>query len=270
MQRIFPGAGRRKIFAAAAIVLASAALLLGPVFAQRQYSERQLLLRDLAMNRRPPEGTEFIFARVEFNSGYGGYGPFAGGWWHDYPVGEEHILAVAHEATMMNVTDKSYVIVRLDSDEIFQYPFLYFSEVGDMVLTDQEVRNFREYLNRGGFAMVDDFDNIELLNWFQDQMRRVFPDRNFVKLSVDNPIFHTFYDIPTLNMEPPAKGRRRPGERPTFYGYYDDQGRLCMIINHNNDLGDFWEWIDQPMYPLQPSTEALRFGVDYLIYSMTH
>ena len=57
---------------------------------------------------------------------------------------------------------------------------------------------------------------------------------------------------------------------PKFYGYFDERGRLYMIINHNNDIGDFWEWIDQPMYPLEPSTEALRFGINYLIFSLTH
>jgi len=60
------------------------------------------------------------------------------------------------------------------------------------------------------------------------------------------------------------------GDRPRFYGYFDERERLSMIINHNNDIGDFWEWIDQPRFPLQPSTEALRFGVNYFLYSLTH
>lgn len=263
---------RRYAYAAALVLLLVGGILLGPASAQRQYLEGQLLLRDLQTHRRPPEGTEFIFARVWYNTvaSSRGYLYLGEGWSHDYPVGEEHILKLASEATSINLNEMSYVIVRLDSEEIFRYPFLYFSEVGEMNLDEREAANLREYLNRGGFAMVDDFDNRELLDWFQGQMRKVFPDRSFVELTVDDPIFHTFYDMPTLDVEPPAKGRRRPGERPHFYGYYDDHGRLCMIINHNNDLGDFWEWIDQPMYPLAPSTEALRFGIDYLVYSLSH
>ncbi len=114
--------------------------------------------------------------------------------------------------------------------------------------------------------MVDDFDSQYSLDWFASQMKMVFPGRDFVRLTLDHPIFHTFYEIPTLNVQAPYQ---YSGD-PTFYGYFDDNGRLCMIINHNNDIGDFWEWIDQPVYPLEPSTVALRFGINYFIYSLTH
>ena len=245
----------------------TAAILLGPVLAQRQYSERQLLIHDLSTNRQPPDGTEFVFARVRYNTGPR-YRYFGGtGWAHDYPVAEEHILQIADEATTINLNNMSYVIVDLESPELFKYPFIYFSEVGEMDMTDSEASNLREYLNRGGFAMVDDFDRQVLLNWFQRQMQKVFPDRPFVEMKIEHPIFSTFYDIKTLDVESANSPR---GEIAKFYGYYDDQGRLCMIINHNNDLGDYWEWIDQSVYPLAPSTEALRFGINYILYAMTH
>lgn len=230
--------------------------------AQRRFAQFGSLMDDFDAKRNLDE-TELIFARVQYNA-------YGSGWAHDYPAAEEHILDLANEATRINTHEQAYVIVQLDSEEIFLYPMLYFSEVGEMELTEREVVNLREYFNRGGFAIVDDFDNQELLDWFQEQMRLVFPQRSFEKLTIDNPIFHTFYEIPTLDVEPPAKGRRRRGEKPTFYGYFDESGRLCMIINHNNDIGDFWEWIGQPRYPLGPSTEALRFGINYLIYSMSH
>ena len=239
----------------------------GFLSAQRIQQEVQRLWHDLETNRRPPDNTEFIFARVQFNNGSRGYGfRWLPGWAHDYPDAEEHILQIANEATGINLNKQSYVIVRLDSDEIFQYPFLYFSEVGEMNLTEQEVKNFREYLNRGGFAMVDDFDGQAQLEWFLSQMKMAFPNRDFVEMSVDHPLFHTFYEIKSLEVEPPYQ----VPTLPKFYGYFDERGRLCMIINHNNDIGDFWEWIDQPMYPLGPSTEALRFGINYFLYAFTH
>ena len=214
-----------------------------------------------------PKGTEFIFARVWFSGGRG-VRFFRGqeGWAHDYPDAEEHILQIADEATGINLHKMSYVIVRLDSEELFRYPFAYFSEVGEMNMTEREVEILREYLNRGGFAMIDDFDSQASLEWFASQMKMVFPDRDFIELTIDHPIFHTFYEIPTLDVEPPFQY----ASDPKFYGYLDDNGRLSMIINHNNDIGDFWEWIDQPVYPLEPSTEALRFGINYFIYSLTH
>ena len=259
---------RKQVFIAVAVTII-AVFFVARGTAQRQFLEIQRLWHDLETNRRPPEGTEFIFARIRYTGGARGrIGGFRGleGWAHDYPEAEEHILQVANEATGMNVTKESYVIVNLDSEEIFKYPFIYFSEVGEMNMTEREVANLREYFNRGGFAMVDDFDGQYGLDWFAGQMRMVFPDRNFVELTADHPTFHTFYEIPTLEVTAPY-GQEGP---PKFYGYFDQRGRLCMIINHNNDIGDFWEWIDQPMYPLEPSTEALRFGINYFLYSMTH
>lgn len=234
--------------------------------------EIQRLFRDLENNRRPPADTEFIFARIRFNGRYsrmsmGGF-MFGGleGWAHDYPDAEEHILQVASEATNINLRKESYVIVNLDNPEVFKYPFIYFSEVGEMNLTEAESAILREYFTRGGFAMVDDFDGQGQLDWFLTNMKRVFPGRDFVEMTIDHPLFHTFYELPTLNVIPPYEA----AAPPKFYGYFDERGRLCMIINLNHDLGDFWEWIDQPVYPLPPSTEALRFGINYFLFSLTH
>ena len=258
---------KRLAILSAAAALAIAGLCLAPALAQRQALGRMQLRNDMESGRRPPENTEFVFARVRY--GTGGRGFYRGdGWAHDYPDAEEHILQVASEATGINLHKMSYVIVDLESEEIFKYPFLYFSEVGEMGLSEEEVENFREYLNRGGFAMIDDFDSQYHLEHFLREMKRLFPDRDFPELTIEHPIFHTFYEIPTLAIDPPYNSR--DGGRPTFYGYYDDRGKLLMIINHNNDVGDFWEWIDQPRYPLQPSTEALRFGVNYFVFALTH
>ena len=251
-------------------------------FPQREQDEEvQRLLADLAAHRQTPSGTEFVFARVQFTSHGPGrrnfgnanvcipdsttYGYRVCGWAHDYPVAEEHILQIAHEATGINTNKDSYAIVKLGSDEIYKHPFGLFSEVGEMTMDDNEVIHMREWLNRGGFGMADDFDG-DSLEWFQDQMNKVFPGRTFVKLTVDNPIFHTYYDMPTLDTKPPYRQR---GD-PTYYGLLDDHGRLCFVLDHNNDLGDFWEWIDQPEFDLAASTEGLRFGIDYFIYSLTH
>jgi len=232
-----------------------------PAPAQR----RGMSSNDLAGIQGQASDTGFVFARVQFNSGRGGYRSF-GGWAHDYPVAEHHILDLVNRLTRIHVDEESYVIVRLDSEEIFRYPFLYFSEVGEMNLTPQEAANFREYLSRGGIAMVDDFDSRRNLEWFQSQMRLVFPDRDFALLDLEHPIFHIAYDLESLSMEGPGAG----GQTPAFYGYSDERERLSMIINHNNDIGDLWEWLDEPMYPLPDTLMGVRLGINYLLYSMTH
>ncbi len=237
--------------------------------AQRDRRGSGWAFNDREDERAAPKDTEFVFARIRYGSRRGnrGFGGSAG-WAHDYPDAEEHILQVGSEATTINTRKMSYVIVDLDSEDIHKYPFAYFSEVGQMNLSIEEADNFREYLDRGGFAMIDDFDSQRSLDWFLAQMQQVFPERDFVPLTIDHPIFHTFYEIPTLALESPYEAQ--DGGRPTFYGYFDESGRLAMIINHNNDIGDFWEWIDQPRYPLQPSTEALRLGINYLMFALTH
>jgi hypothetical protein len=259
---------RRLILAVAGVlILAGPFVVTGT--AQRELYEMQRMLHDLQTKRRPPEGTEFIFARVRFSGGNrGGFFGFGGmpGWAHDYPEAEEHILQVADEATGLNVNKLSYVIVDLDSEELFDYPFVYISEPAEMDMNEKEVANLREYFNRGGFAMVDDFDRQWELDWLASQMRKVFPDRVLTEMTIDHPIYHTFYEVPTLDVASPY-----PNEGPPkFYGYFDEKGRLVMIVNHNTDIGDFWEWVDQPMYPLEPSTEALRFGINYFMYALTH
>jgi len=259
------------IIAAAAVVLGSLGLLLAQE--DREEWEFEQICKDLATPRKPPDDTEVVFARIHFTS----YGPGRGprrrrtpcgiweGWSHDYPVAEQNLTQILHEATRINTRKDSYVMVRLDSDDIFKYPWGLMSEVGEMSLTEKEVENLREYLNRGGFIVADDFDGPNL-EWFQDQMRKVFPDRTFVRLTVDHPLFHTFYDIKTLEMDPPYPQRGTPA----FYGYYDDHGRLSMVLDHNNDIGDFWEWIDEPRYDLSASIAGLRLGIDYFMYALTH
>jgi len=223
------------------------------------YSQRFRGFGFFEQNDPPP--TEFIFARLHYGAGRGG-----GGWSHDYPDAEEHINQIVSEATALNVERMSYRVVELSSPELFTYPFAYISEPGEMDLTEEEILNLREYVNRGGFVMVDDFDGPYALENLRENLRRVFPDRDIFRLTIDHEIFHTFYDIDSHQIMSPYN----VGADAVFYGYPDGRGGLAMIICHNNDVGDFWEWIDRPEYPLKPSAEALRLGINFFIYAMTH
>ena len=260
--KVGPPIGWRTLVGMVAVLL----VLSCAAFAAAQYG--RFYRNSFAANQPVPSNTEFVFARVQFNSGYGGFGFRGGGdgWAHDYPDAEHHILDLASRLTRIHVQQQSYIIVQLESEEIFEYPFLYFSEVGEMNMTPKEIENFREYLGRGGIAMIDDFDNARSLAWFSDQMHKVFPDRDFEDMNADHPIFHSAFDVEISQVVPPFNY----GEPPAFYGYFDDSRRVSMIINHNNDIGDFWEWLDQPVYPLEGSIAGVRLGINYLLYSMSH
>jgi hypothetical protein len=215
-------------------------------------------------SNEPPE-TEFIFARWHYGTGrFGG-----GGWAHDYPVAEEHILQIMKETSGINVERISYKIVELGSPEIFRYPFSYVSEPGEMNLTDEEVLNLREYINRGGFVMIDDFGGQgggdREFQSFRANLLRTFPDRDMFVLTADHPLLHNFYDIDSLETVHPMTG-----VKSIFYGYPDGHGGLSMIVCFNNDVGDFWEFIDRPYYPVKPSAEALKLGMNFVMWAMTH
>jgi len=192
-------------------------------------------------------------------------------WKHDYPDSDEYIVALIHELTGVRVRPDSYKIVELSSQEVFNYPFLYLSEPGFMVLNDKEIANLGEYIRRGGFIMADDFRTAaylrgpEELEVLRTYLKRALPERDLVRLNFRHEIFHSFFEIDALNMTPPYGAFV-----PEFWGMADEHGRLQMIANYNNDIGDFWKYLDHGDKPLKDSTTSIRLGINYIIYALSH
>ncbi len=237
-----------------------AALLLWPL----------LLGFDVDPNRDPSDPNLYQFIRIRYNMYGGGFGSFrmnAGPpWFHDYPRAERNFLQILLEVTAIETTPNSYLILDLDDPRILEYPLIYVSEPGYWNATDKEVENLREYFKRGGFVIFDDFRGIGEWNNLVSAMKRVDPERAFQVLTLDHPVFHCFYDIETLDMVPPYPV---PGP-PTFLGWSDEEGRLQAVANFNNDIGDYWEWSDEAINPINYSNEAYKFGINYVIYALTH
>ena len=226
-------------------------------------------LDELDSRLDPHNASLFQFVRIRYN-GYldfwsmGRWGPPP--WMHDYPRAEKNFLKILLEMTSIETTTDSFIILDMDDSQIMNHPILYVSEPGYWDITDREADNLREYLSRGGFVIFDDFRGISEWNNLAGAMRKVLPDRSFQQLPLDHPVFHCFYDIETLDMVPPYGV---PG-KPTFHGILDEQGRLLAIANYNNDIGDYWEWADDSLAPVSFSNEAFKFGINYIIYGMTH
>ena len=228
------------------------------------------------MNRQPfafmdlenePSVTEFVFARLRFSTLAGSWQDMSG-WEHDYPQAEQHINMLIQETTEIDVDRMSYRIVDMDDPDLFNYPFAYISEPGTMQMTEPELNNFREYLDRGGFVMVDDILNglVDMSTW-EWNLGRIYPDREMIPLTSAHPIFNTFYEITDLGLTAYAG----LPDSPVFYGYPAANGTdLSMIICFNNDIGDYWEWLDQPRYPLAPSSAGVRLGINFFVYALTH
>jgi Domain of unknown function (DUF4159) len=209
-----------------------------------------------------PPRSEFIVARWHFGTN----GRIAHcGWSHNYPNAEINLNEFIGRTTRVDVEDESYRLLELDSDEIFEYPFTYISEPREMEMTDAEVARLRQYIDRGGFILIDDFDGDHMDN-LREEMRRVFPDRTFQRLSVDDAIFDLAYKVEDLNSMAPYV----QGGDPAYYGFANAEGHIAIVAMHNNDLANFWERYGTPGYPLRPSTDAFRMGTNFLVHSMTH
>ena len=202
----------------------------------------------------------------------GGRGAF---WTMDYPRSDRHFSQALRRLTRIHTRSVEQPI-NLDEGDQYDWPWLYGVEVGHWGLTDAQVKLFREYIDRGGFFMCDDFHGTNEWSIFMDTMGRAFPDRDIVDIPNSDPIFHSVYDLDGRYQVPGAQFIRShrtyefDGYNAEWKGIYDDKGRLVVAICHNMDLGDSWEHADNPEYPQQYSALGIRIGVNYVVYAMTH
>lgn len=223
------------------------------------------------------EKTEWVFARLRYNSYRQGAGMWGvrGSWSTDYPKAERHFAQGIRRLSRVHVRSVEEV-VDLDTDKIFDYPWIYGVEVGHWDLSDSQAAKLREYLTRGGFLMVDDFHGSIEWEIFMRSMSRVFPERPVVDIPNSDPIFHMLFDlddriqIPGIVMFYTGQTYEQDGVKEKWGGIYDDKGRIMVAMCHNMDLGDAWEHADMPQYPERYTSMAYRIGLNYIIYSMTH
>lgn len=219
--------------------------------------------------------SEFHFTRLAYQSRAGGGLGRRGRWVTDWPEAEDHLMGGVSRLTRIDAA-KQGVAVSLTDEELFDYPWLYAVEVGYWYLDEADAARLRDYLQRGGFLLVDDFHGSREWASFVDSMQRVFPDRPIVEIPQSDPVMHVLYDlnervqIPGLGAVMSGVTYERDGTVPHWRGIYDDQGRLMVVIDFNMDLGDAWEHADTPYYPEKYTALAYRFAINYILYSMTH
>jgi hypothetical protein len=218
------------------------------------------------------EDTEFAFARLRYRSVGRGWYP---SWGIDANKSERQFITGLRRMTRIHARSVEQ-IVDIDSDDMFDWPWLYAVEVGYWHLSDPQAKRLRESLDRGGFLMVDDFHGSAEWANFMASLQRVFPDRDVVDIPGEDPIFHILSDLKDRFQVPGRQyirsGRtyERDGVTPRWRAVYDERGRVQVAICHNMDLGDAWEWADDPYYPEPFAALAYRIGINYILYAMTH
>ncbi|MBN1975363.1 MAG: DUF4159 domain-containing protein [Sedimentisphaerales bacterium] len=245
----------------------------------------------------------FTFVRIAYNSGYGGmrsgrsrsyrtpYGgvsfggtSFGGPSATDWPDSDNNFSYRLHQVTSIEVNPEP-VILELTDPELFNYPFIYIVEPGSLSLSADEVNNLRKYLLNGGFLMLDDFwGNSEWINVYT-QMKRVFPEREPVELTLEHPLFHCVFNLKEMPQIPAYTFALRDREtlsgittersdapRAIFYGIYDDKGRMMAVICRDTDLGDGWEREGESHAYFSEFSEkkAYPLGINIVFYAMTH
>lgn len=225
---------------------------------------------------------EFVVGRLMFPSprfGFFGRGDWTEGgtaWAVDYPKGDRFLATILRRLTTLNVRSVEQPVNLDDGDDVFDWPFLVAGLPGMWELTDAQVEKLRTYLLKGGFLLCDSFFGTREWAGFIRGMQRIFPDRPIIDLPDDHPLLHTVYDLTTHEMVPNWNALqagvpyRADGDVPHWRAILDDKGRAMVVIAFNNDLGDSWQWADDPGYPEKSASLGLKMSVNFVIYAMTH
>jgi len=230
-----------------------------------------------------------VFSFVRVRRDRSNSGSWSAGNWHtDFPDSDLNLSFRLQQVTSLKVNPDGRVL-RLTDPELFDYPWIYMVEVGSLELRDEEVPILRKYLQNGGVLMADDFWGTVQWNQFESQIKRALPERSFVELPMDHPIFHCVFDlqVPKNALQTPNIGQ---GMRSQYDGVtweyhdgeecremhvraiYDDKGRIMVIATHNCDNGDGWEREGESDYFFHEFSEkrAYPLGFNIVFYLMTH
>jgi hypothetical protein len=226
----------------------------------------------------------FNFCRIEFTSNR----REKRGWSTDYPGADINFSIRISELTKTRVTkqardgDPEYVVVRLTDPQLFQCPFALMEDAGTMILSDEEVTAFREYLLKGGFVFVSDYWGPRAEQQFDEEIGRVLPRAEYpiIDLPMDHPIWHTQFEVTKVPQMASIQSWRRTGGGTTergisdpvdVHGIADTHGHLMVVMIHNSDIPDGWEReAEDPAYFIRFSPGAYQVGIDVVLYGLTH
>lgn len=184
-----------------------------------------------------------------------------GGDWYANPTSLPNLIEFCNRNIGTNLA-KEPVTVEVGSPEIFNYPFVHMTGHGNVVFSGSDVQNLRNYLLAGGFLHID--DNYGLDAFVRPEMKKVFPDLDFVELPFDHPIYHQKYSFD--NGLP--KIHEHDNKPPRGYGLIHE-GRLICFYSYESDLGDGWEDEEVHKDSYETRLKALKMGANIIQFVFT-
>ena len=242
--------------------------------------------------RRAPRASEglvgdrsgFSFCRLAYDPATREAG--GQGWSTDYPGADSNFMFRMEELTTIGMSkypsgEFAYSILVATNPDLFRCPFLFASDVGTMRLSDEEVAGLRDYLEKGGFLWVDDFWGEAAWDRWSRVISRVLPNKEFVELTPEHPIFNMLYHVRKIPQIPSIQHWRRSGggtsERgsesaePHIRAFFDEHGRIMVLMSHDTDIADGWEREgDNQEYFYLFSPDSYAMAANVIVWAMTH
>ncbi len=195
---------------------------------------------------------EFTIGRIH----YGG-----GGDWYSNPSSLPNLLEYVESYTSIVTKDKE-VRLKLSDEELFSYPYLYMTGHGNVRFTEEETQRLRIFLERGGFLHAD--DNYGMDESFRREMKRVFPNKKFVELPFDHPVFHQVFNFE----QGLPKVHEHDNKPPQALALFHDE-KIIVLYTYESDLGDGWEDAEVHHDPKNIREAALQMGVNIIHFALT-
>jgi hypothetical protein len=220
------------------------------------------------LSPNPPYGGRFVFTRIRYGGEYG-FRRGGSSWSHDYPRGDRNLSRLVHELTTAEVELRGTNVLEIGDPEMFRHPMIYISEPGFWYMDDEQARVLRDYILKGGFVIFDDFEHNQIDNMWM-QFRKAMPEAELIRIEGVHPIFQAFLPMADDEIYIPHP---LVNVIPTYYGVFEDNDptkRMYAIVNHDNDIAEYWEWSDTGELSIDYTNDAYKLGLNYVIYAMLH
>lgn len=192
----------------------------------------------------------YQIARLKYNGG---------GDWYVSPTALSNLIRFCNKNIGTNLNEEE-AMVEASTKDIFNYPLLYMTGHGNVIFSQQEVTNLRNYLTGGGFLLIN--DSYGLKTFVTREMKKIFPELEFTELPFDHPLYHQKFDFP--NGLP--KIHEHDGKSPQGLGIIYN-GRLVCFMGIESDIGDGWEDPEIHNDPEEKRTQAFKMGANIIQYA---